>query len=376
MALFLALLGCGEPSGPSDGSSAEFASPWSESDRQLNLAGTATVMGATHGRVFRDRIRALRDEWLPELIDAGTGAGDREAFRRYLRSIVDQVAFHLPEALREELDAMADAAGLEPLDLLELEVARDAVRMRDGAPRMSGAFAFHRAIDHDHGGPRRGLRVTWHGPDARRVTANGVRIVRVPSDGRPATICDTWPGMLGGIVVTRLAGTERGRSGGRADADLVIGAAEVEVPPSHRGFGTGLPLSMSLRIAAEASEWNGMRGLGGSMGHVAFAFDPRPGADPVAVVGTLASVAPDDVVRALDATGVPVLVAGPHANLAGPEQTQLDERVAEAPESAYREFAQLADVPDASSASHASLERTYGGSGEGDDSSGLAPTRR
>lgn len=302
---------------PACGTPADPHGRWDPGRRTLVLSGTAAEMGRAQGRLLRDRVRALYARWRADLFRAALGVGPDEggaaarALAEHLENVVDAAAFRLPERLRQELDALAGAVGLEPLALLELEVMRDALRMRGLAPRLPGTLL----VEAGSGGDI-DLEMRWWGPDAARLAGEAIWVRREPSDGRPATVTLAWPGALGGLLT---ATAEEGRG-------ALVAAVEVDVPAPWKGFGHGLPFSIAVRAGVEdGADLRTVAGaLKGTVGHVAVTLDLGPGADPRAVASTEAYLTPEKVVLVLDPSSAPLLLAGPHADLGGEAQASLD----------------------------------------------------
>lgn len=291
--------------------------------RLLELSGTASEMGRAQGRLLRPRIRSLQARWREALWRDALGVAPDDdgpaaaALRSHVEDVVDAAAFRLPERVRQELDALAAEVGLEPLELLEVEVLRDALRMRGVAPRLRGALAAFRVV-----GGGTSVRCRWVGPDAQLLADEVVWVLRRPTDGRPATLSFAWPGALGGLLVTQDPSSHEGPPRG---PPLLVASADVEVPAPWRGFGHGLPFSVALRVAIEDGRTlrDVAGSLKGSVGHTALSV-AMSGGDPLAVASTEAYLTPTKTVRVLDDSTPAALLVGPEADLEGAGQSALD----------------------------------------------------
>lgn len=327
LVLGLAWIGaaCGEPAG---GVATTPGGTYEPGPRLLTLAGTGSEMGSAHGRLLGDRIRSLHRRWREALWQAALGVASDDtgaaaaSLRSHVEAVVDAAAFRLPERVRQELDALAAAVDLEPLELIEVEVLRDVLRMRGVAPRLRGALAAFRTGE---GGAA--VRGRWVGPDAELLAQEAIWVLRRPTDGRPATLALAWPGALGGLLVTQDPA---------APAGLLVASADVDVPAPWRGFRHGLPFSAALRVAMEAggSLEEVAGSLKGSVGHVALTV-AMGGGDPFAVASTEAYLTPTKTVKVLDGTTPPALLVGPHADLDGEEQGALETARGLPPEEAW-----------------------------------------
>lgn len=322
LALGLAFLAtaCGEPSG---GTATTVGGSFDAAQRVLELSGTASEMGRAQGRLLGARIRALHTRWREALWRDALGVAPDDdgpaaaALRSHIEDVVDAAAFRLPERVRQELDALAAEVGMEPLELIEVEVLRDALRMRGVAPRLRGALAAFRV---EGGGTD--VRCRWVGPDAQLLASELVWVLRRPTDGRPATLSLAWPGALGGLVVAQ---DPLPREASAKGPLLLVASADVEVPAPWRGFGHGLPFSVALRVAIEGGRTlrDVAGSLKGSVGHVALSV-AMSGGDPLAVASTEAYLTPTKTVRVLDDTTPPALLVGPEADLKGEGQATFD----------------------------------------------------
>ena len=95
----------------------------------LHLAGTPEEMGAQHGTLLRDEIRALVRDYLPKVL-----RGPREKALAKARALEPQI----PERHRREMKAMAEAAGVAADDILLGSVVVELL----GVHGCAGAAAF------------------------------------------------------------------------------------------------------------------------------------------------------------------------------------------------------------------------------------------
>lgn len=302
--------------------------------RVLDLAGTPRQMGLWQGTLLRSEIRALLPAWRARLLEAvlgraepkgeapagggGSAAALAEDLARSLELLVDQCAANLSERHRQELDGLAEAVGVPPLELLELEVARDVLRMNGLGPRLDGAMGIHIAAD---GAVE--ARLWWTGADAELLRGKAIWVRRRSTLDEPSeeVALLAWPGALGG-----LAGIHAGR-----------GVFALEAEPereAQRGFGRGLPFSLALRAALEStgSVLDLAGGLQGTTGHVVATVGAparAPAGGPASVLDRVSAFASfeayvraDERPRHMDEAGFLAVVG--EFDLAGVRSAALD----------------------------------------------------
>jgi len=167
----------------------------------------------------------------------------------------------LSERLLQELDGMAAATGLEPAELLRLDVLRDALRMKGLSARLPGALGVAR------GSQSYEARAWWAGADASLLEEQAIVIWRKPRDGHESVVV-SWPGSLGALAALTSSG-------------LGFLAADAEVHDKRRlGFGGGRPFCVGAReaLATSTSAAELMGRVTGTMGHVFVAFSLERGA--------------------------------------------------------------------------------------------------
>lgn len=155
--------------------------------RHLVLAGTPHQMGVWQGRLLGPRIRDLHARWQRAALGGGTRGRDlADACRVY----ADQALRRLPEALRQELDGLAEGSGLAAEDLLLTDLMGDGLRFHDVPPRLGGLVGVA-------AGPLAFLAPS--GPDADLLADELLLVQRRPEGGEP-TLLVAWPGSLGGLA--------------------------------------------------------------------------------------------------------------------------------------------------------------------------------
>lgn len=279
----------------------------------LTLAGTPRQVGYHHGRLLRDRVRALAD-WGERLLlaratdpeDRGEGGNQAEA-RRALDLVATQVLARLPERLRQEYEGLAAGAGLPFGRLLSIEVLRESVQITANADTgLVGQVALDR---------ERRLLAWLGGHDMRRLGRELI-VVERRLPGRATTRVLTWPGSLGA-----LAGISSYGLG-------AIGLPRVVAPP-ERGFGReGIPTPLALRLALERARTvpDLVKTVPGTVGHAVGALrahGPAGAGDDHAlyVAKSLAAEAP----RLL--AGRPFIALAPPPEAGGPTAEMLSEAV-------------------------------------------------
>ena len=186
--------------------------------RHLVLEGTPTSMGRAEGRLLRDEIRAAAGRPLPE--------GLRLSLMEYAHSMRPLA----PAALLEELDAMAQEAGVSAGELFLQEAAHEGLRWHEmaGAPR-SASFASVPGASSDVVVAFDGADVAWN---------DWIVVERRPREG-VATLVLSRAGEIGAI-------------GGVTRSGLVLVGSEIDLPPERRTL-RGPPFSWSLRAVLEGS---------------------------------------------------------------------------------------------------------------------------
>lgn len=282
----------------------------------LVLEGSPYEMGWWHGHLLRDRILALRERWEAALFQATVGSptngadgkGAAGALRAHCDICEDQTRHNLPERMLQELDGMAAATGLEPRELVWIDVLRDALRMKGLEPRLVGAAGLARTTQ---GLEARGW---WTGPDTDVLAEEWLVIHRKPKQG-PETVLVSWPGSLGGVAAL----TRDGRG-------YILAGAEV-ADRRRQGFGAGRPFNISAREALPASDSVGlfMAMTKATMGHVLLAFSTHPGRDehPVKAMGAFVYYVDPDPPRVMGEQ--PFLAVPPYENPHDPRARALRE---------------------------------------------------
>lgn len=189
----------------------------------LTLDGDPAQRGAAAGELLGPQIRWL----LPRYLKASVG---RSELTPYLRRLVQRLERRIPGAQRQQLRALARAAGVAHDDLLAVNLAPEAFAALacsclgvapQGGPHRGAALA--RNLDWNEGGLLDGLDLI--------VVEGGPEI-----NGRFASM--TWPGLVG--VVTGL------NSHGVAAANLVVLGR-------RRPIRSGVPALFVVRTALESS---------------------------------------------------------------------------------------------------------------------------
>ena len=303
----LALLapGCGR--GKSPGGSGQLTPADGRVVASVRLAGTPYQMGWWHGHLLRERIL--------ERVAQARGIQPAD----FVEAFADQALHRLSERLRQELDGMAAATGVEPIDLMRTEVATELLRFKGAEATLQGMAGI---------GPRDGgfeARMRYVGSGRVRFARQAVVITRYPEDG-PSSISLAPAGSLGAWAYVNLAG--RG---------YVI--AEVTMTDGRRmGFGGGRPLPLAAREAMEAHQdvEQFEAELVGTMGHSGLGFSFHPGELPAlrAMGGVQVYTSPDVPWSLGDA---PFLVVGPFDDPENPEAKALQTQLVEPPEHTLEE---------------------------------------
>jgi len=319
LGLFLALPACGDPRPP--GGFGRLDTREGLPDR-LVLEGTPYEMGWWHGRLLRARIRALAEDvvgpfWRRSAQQHSQDAVDaamRKAWTDHLDLCVDQTLYRLSERLLQELEGMAASTGLEPKDLIALDVARDALRMKGLEAGLPGAAG----IGLVEGGCE--ARIFWGGVDAAWLAEHAIVIQRKPSGARE-NVALAWPGSVGALAAAA--------AGGRG-----YGVAEVDIRDRRRmGFGGGRPFAIAAREALQTSADAGdlLAASTATMGHLFLGFVVHPDATPPvqALAGVGAFQGTPDPLYALGEDAF--LALGPYEDAASPAVKDLREAVVETP---------------------------------------------
>jgi hypothetical protein len=185
LVLALGLPGCAPPAPGGEGT-------LSEDGCHLVVAGSPYEMGWWQGRLLAPAIRALHTAWA----DAVAARGDTPDRARALRLAVEQYAVlylaRLPEALRQELDGIAEGAGVPARTLLATAALRDGLRFHAGAWRpLAGVL-----LAEDGG---RVAALHPRGEEADLLAGRWILVERRPREG-PRTVLLSWPGSLGGLA--------------------------------------------------------------------------------------------------------------------------------------------------------------------------------
>lgn len=253
-ALLVAMAACGEPERGGHGRLQEGGL------RILEVGGSPYEMGYWHGRLLRDEIRDLVGPWTRHNLRLVTGGGDGSAgasaeVLEHLRHYAETSLWQLPEQARQEIEGLSEGSGVAALDLVQLGLLQDALRVHvtSQGPFLPGALAAWLPAG-DAKTPRRSF-ATWRGSDAAFLEDRWVLIHRKPDVG-PETVVLTTPGSLG--MVAGITGTRR--------EVLVV---ETESSADLRGFGRGVPVGLGARLAMERSPKVGevFGGAGGTSGH-------------------------------------------------------------------------------------------------------------
>jgi hypothetical protein len=179
----------------------------------VSLRGTPTEMGDQYGRLLRQPLRALET-----CIESAIPAG----LQRRLLKLARRSEPHLPDSTREEICAIADAAGVRP-DLLMAMNTTTRIACTTIAARDAGGH-----VVMGRNGDFFGMGL---GERAMAV------VVRRPSSGLP-TVSVNFLGMVGAFTGMNARGVAFGNM-------VVLNAGGVRLRPA------GLPIQIALRQAAE-----------------------------------------------------------------------------------------------------------------------------
>ena len=303
--LFLPLLAaCGEPRPPGGEGRLEHVDGMAD---LLVVEGSPYEMGWWHGHLLKEAIRARAASF------AGAGpyahGAQAKALAGFVDVCVDQAFHRLSERMREEIEGMSAATGVDAKALIRPEVARDAVRMKLDPDLVTGGAALQR-----DGGGYEGRMV--FDPGARDFAGKALLIHRKP-EGRSEEVVLARPGSLGGWAAITADG--RGYL-----------LAEVEIRNKRQlGFGGGRPLTIAAREALEATEdaEGLMAQVTGTMGHIGLGVSGHPHHQPpVHAMAGVQVYAGGDPPWSLGAD--PVLVIGPQGDPTSPEARAFREGVA------------------------------------------------
>ncbi|MHC5009910.1 MAG: C45 family peptidase [Planctomycetota bacterium] len=258
------------------------------------VSGTPYEMGYWQGRLLRDRIASLHEAWQELAFSHGAGPERAKALRASCRVYASEMLKRMPEALRQELQGLADGSGVDPGRLLLTAVLRDGLRFHDGAARLLTAEL--------SAAPDAGLvRIRPYGEEAARLADAWVLVERRPRRGE-RTLVWTWPGSLGGVA-------------GVAGSGLVLLSSERALPVEEQRLADTpftVLLRRSLERATRTAELIGP--LEGSTGHLVVAADLVGGACLQARVGLLPE-------RPAFVTGADATVLVPEADAAAVAET-------------------------------------------------------
>ncbi|MDJ0522430.1 MAG: hypothetical protein QNJ90_10210 [Planctomycetota bacterium] len=282
---------------------------------RLVLEGTPYEMGFWHGYLLKDRILKLRHAGVETLLrrmgfrlDAPGGV--LPSVRQHLDLCVDQTLHRLSERVLQELEGMAAATGLEPEELIRLDVARDALRMKGLEAGLPGAAGLGRS---EAGFEAAGF---WGGADAAWLVEHALVIHRKPVGERESAALG-WPGSVGAVAAAA--------AGGRGYL-----AAEVEMRDKRRlGFGGGRPFLIAAREALHTSPdaEDLLAAATATMGHLFVGFVARPDAlPPVESLGGVGAFqgSPDPIVALMED---PFLALGPYEDARSPQVRSVWESV-------------------------------------------------
>ncbi len=187
----------------------------------LRVEGPPRWMGLEEGRLLRDPIRAA--------VAQGASRPDVAGSRVFLRP----VRALLPADVEEELQGIAEGAGVAADDLFLLEVAREGRRWQGDAP---GLLEMSFACAPGAGSP---LVVAVEGLGTALLPEPLVVIERHPMGGT-STLSLSWAGGLGALCGVSARG-------------LAAGLSEVDVPAERRSI-KGLPMAIALRLGLELAD--------------------------------------------------------------------------------------------------------------------------
>lgn len=263
----------------------------------LVLEGTAYEMGWWYGHLLRDDIRAR------------AATARRTEPQDFIEAMADAALIRITERTRQELDGMAAATGLEVMDLLQAEVATEALRYRGAEATLRGMAGLLPTADGFE------ARMQFGGRDAAAFARDVILVHRKPT-GRAESVSLSRRGSLGAWAYL----TADGRG-------FVV--AEVEITNKQRkGFGAGRPYELIAREALDAAgDVEGWAAeLKGSMGHTGLGFAYVPSERPRvrAMAGVQVYGAPD-LPWALGER--PFLAVGPYEDPESPQAKALQAQV-------------------------------------------------
>ena len=292
------LAGCGRDRAPGGAGRLEPADEGGAA--LLVLEGTPYEMGWWYGHLLKDTILAR------------VARARRVEPRDFIEAMADAALLRVTERTRQELDGMAAATGLEPLELLIAEVEGEALRYRGAEAELLGVAGLAPRPD----GFR--LRMALDGPGADAFAQRALLIHRKPT-GRAESVALARPGSLGAWAYLT------------ADGDAYV-VAEVEITNRQRkGFGGGRPFELMAREALDATGdvERYTAELTGSMGHVGIGVSYRPSQRPAvrAMAGVQVYGAPD---LPWTLGERPFLAIGPYDDPESPDAKALQAQVVEA----------------------------------------------
>jgi len=268
----------------------------------LVLEGSPYEMGWWHGHLLRGAILER------------AGAARRLQPADYIEAFADQGLHRLGERLRQELDGMAAATGLTPLDLMRAEVAPELLRFKGAQATLVGMAGLAPTVEGFE------ARLRYGGAGMPAFCRDTVVIHRKPT-GRPESLGLCRRGSLGAWAYV----TAEGRG---------YLLAEVDVTNANRkGFGGGRPFEMAAREALDATAdvEQFAAELNGSMGHTGLGFSLHPTELPRvrAMGGVQIYTAPD---LPWDLGARPFLAVGPYGDPESPDAKALQAQVVAPPE--------------------------------------------
>jgi len=184
----------------------------------LHLYGSPQEMGRQHGALLRDALSSL-DRYVHALLP--------EKDSKRLLAFAERAEPHLPKAVRTELKAMAEAAGVPYLDLVAFNATP---RLRCSALAVWGEAT-------SDGGLIMGRNADYFSMGL--ADRGGVMVVYHPKQGK-AVLSVTYLGMIGAFTGVNEDGVAFGNM-------LVFNAAD------NRAREDGLPVQLAFRLAAHES---------------------------------------------------------------------------------------------------------------------------
>ncbi len=268
----------------------------------LVLEGTPYEMGWWYGHLLAD------------ILVARVARAKRVQPRDFIEAMADAALLRVTERTRQELDGMAAATGLEPVELLVAEVATEALRYRGAEAELLGAAGLAPRVD----GFR--LRMQFDGPGADGFAEQALLIHRKPA-GRAESVALARKGSVGAWAYLTADGH-------------AYAVAEVEIRNAQRkGFGAGRPFELIAREALDATQdvEQFTAELTGSMGHIGIGVSYQPHRrTPVRALAGVQVYGAPDLPWALGER--PFLAVGPYDDPESPDAKALQAQVVEAPD--------------------------------------------